>query len=70
MANASEIMDRVMKKNPGQAEFHQAVHEVLTSIVPVLERNPRYVKARIFERIVEPERQIVFLLKLKIESHV
>ncbi|NQT83998.1 NADP-specific glutamate dehydrogenase [bacterium] len=60
MVTASEIMDRVIKKNPGEAEFHQAVHEVLTSIVPVLDRNHRYAKARVFERIVEPERQIIF----------
>lgn len=60
MVNASEIMNRVMEKNPGESEFHQAVHEVLTSIVPVLERKARYVKSKIFERIVEPERQIIF----------
>jgi len=60
MVTASEIMDRVMEKNPGESEIHQAVHEVLTSIVPVLERKARYVKSKIFERIVEPERQIIF----------
>ncbi len=60
MVNASEIMERVMERNPGESEFHQAVHEVLTSVVPVLEKNPRYVKSRVFERIVEPERQIIF----------
>ncbi len=55
-----EIMDRLVEKNPGEAEFHQAVHEVLTSIEPVLARHPKYVKAKIVERIVEPERQIMF----------
>jgi len=60
MVDASEIMERVTGENPGEPEFHQAVHEVLTSIIPVLERNPSYVKAKIFERIVEPERQIIF----------
>ena len=60
MADVSKIIDHVTRKNPGQLEFHQAVHEVLTSIEPVLERHPRYVRARIVERIVEPERQIMF----------
>jgi len=60
MVITSEIMDRLVEKNPGEAEFHQAVHEVLTSIEPVLERHPKYVKAKIVERIVEPERQIIF----------
>jgi len=60
MANVSEIMDQVVEKNPGQLEFHQAVHEVLTSIRPVLERHPKYVEAKIVERIVEPERQVMF----------
>jgi glutamate dehydrogenase (NADP+) len=60
MANISEMMDRLAQKDPRQPEFHQAVHEVLTSIEPVLERHPKYVKAKIVERIVEPERQIMF----------
>ena len=60
MSKVSEIMDHVVQKNPGEPEFHQAVHEVLTSIEPVLERHPEYVKAKIVERIVEPERQILF----------
>jgi len=45
----------VIRKNPAEAEFHQAVHEVLYSIVPLLERYPIYVEAKILERIVEPE---------------
>ncbi len=60
MARISEIMDHVVKKNPGESEFHQAVHEVLTSIEPVLERHRRYVNAKVVERIVEPERQVIF----------
>lgn len=60
MLITSEIMDRVVEKNPGETEFHQAVHEVLTSIEPVLERHPEYARAKIVERIVEPERQILF----------
>lgn len=54
------VMDQVEKRNPNEPEFHQAVREVLESIEPVAERNPHWVSAGIFERIVEPERQIFF----------
>lgn len=56
----SQLLDRVMKRNPNEPEFHQAVKEVLESLEPVIERHPEYVKAGIVERIVEPERQIIF----------
>lgn len=54
------FMAPVIARNPEQKEFHQAVHEVVESIVPVLDKHPEYRKARIFERVVEPERQIMF----------
>jgi glutamate dehydrogenase (NADP+) len=50
----------VLRRNPAQAEFHQAVREVLETLAPVLERNPDYVQNRIVERICEPERQVLF----------
>jgi glutamate dehydrogenase (NADP+) len=50
----------VLKRNPGEAEFHQAVREVLDSLGPVLEKHPEYVDAKILDRVVEPERQIMF----------
>jgi glutamate dehydrogenase (NADP+) len=53
-------MDQVLKRNPNEPEFHQAVKEVLESLEPVAERNPQWVQAGIFDRIVEPERQIIF----------
>lgn len=56
----SSVMDQVVKRNPGEPEFHQAVREVLESLEPVAERHPEWIKAGIFERIVEPERQIIF----------
>jgi glutamate dehydrogenase (NADP+) len=56
----NEVLDVVRKRNPGEPEFHQAVQEVLRSIAPVLDRHPEYVDARIAERLVEPERVIVF----------
>jgi len=54
------IIEQVKKRNPGEPEFHQAVEEVLESIAPVLEKHPEFKQARIAERIVEPERQIMF----------
>lgn len=58
--NVQKYLDDVKKRNPGEAEFHQAVEEVLESIAPVLEKNPQYVEAGIVERLLEPERQIMF----------
>ena len=55
-----DLMSRVEKNHPAQPEFHQAVKEVLLCMEPVAERNPQYVEAGIFERIVEPERAILF----------
>jgi len=54
------VYEQVLKRNPGEVEFHQAVKEVLDSLGPVLDRNAHYVKAKILERLVEPERQIMF----------
>jgi glutamate dehydrogenase (NADP+) len=54
------VYELVLKRNPGENEFHQAVKEVLDSLPPVLDENPEYIDARILERIVEPERVIMF----------
>ena len=54
------VRETILKRNPGEAEFHQAVDEVLMSLGPVLERRPDYVEASIIERLAEPERQIIF----------
>jgi glutamate dehydrogenase (NADP+) len=50
----------VKSKDPNEKEFHQAVGEVMESVKPVLDRNPQYRKAKIIERLVEPERVIMF----------
>ncbi|MBU1853308.1 MAG: glutamate dehydrogenase, partial [Candidatus Omnitrophica bacterium] len=55
-----EFMTSVIEKNPGEKEFHQAVEEVVESVISFIEENPQYRKARILERIVEPERVIMF----------
>ncbi|MFH1826229.1 MAG: NADP-specific glutamate dehydrogenase [bacterium] len=54
------ILEQVKKRNANEPEFHQAVEEVLESIAPVLEKHPEYKAAGIVERLVEPERQIMF----------
>ena len=54
------LMARVMAKNPGEPEFHQAVREVAESLGPVFDRHPEYREAKVLERIIEPERVIMF----------
>jgi glutamate dehydrogenase (NADP+) len=54
------VMETVMARNAGQIEFQQAVKEVLDSLEPVVEKHPEYIEARIVDRIVEPERQLMF----------
>ena len=56
----NELMERVVKRNPNEPEFHQTVEEVLSSIEPVLEANPEYITSGVVERMVEPERIIKF----------
>lgn len=60
MSVTREVFEVVKKRNPNEPEFLQAVEEVLFSLDPVLERHPEYIEAGIVERIVEPERQIIF----------
>lgn len=50
----------VLRRNPGEVEFHQAVREVFESLGPVLLKNPEYTESAVLERICEPERQIIF----------
>ena len=54
------IYQEVLKRNPGEVEFHQAVREVLESLGAVLVKHPEYAERKIIERIAEPERQIIF----------
>src|SRR5437879_12792133 len=56
----SNLLAEVKAKNPGEPEFHQAVDEVVESLSLVLDRHPEYRKAKILERIIEPERVIMF----------
>jgi glutamate dehydrogenase (NADP+) len=54
------VFDEVVKRNPGEVEFHQAVREVLESLRPVVANHPEYADAEIIRRMCEPERQIIF----------
>ena len=54
------VLDAVLRRNPGETEFHQSVHEVLHSLGPVVAKHPEYVEAKLLQRIAEPERQLIF----------
>ncbi|MHA1895718.1 MAG: NADP-specific glutamate dehydrogenase [Candidatus Helarchaeota archaeon] len=60
MGYTDDVYEKVLAKNPGQPEFHQAVYEVLESLAPVVEKNPIFREKGILERLVEPERQVIF----------
>lgn len=59
-SHLATILDQVNRRNPGEPEFLQAVREVLECLGPVLGRRPEFLEARVIERMVEPERQIIF----------
>jgi len=50
----------LQKRNPGQPEFHQAVQEFVETVMPFVRENPKYMKARILERLTEPDRIVIF----------
>lgn len=56
----NEVFEAVKKRNPNETEFHQAVEEIFQSLIPVFAKQPKYMEAGILERMVEPERQIIF----------
>ena len=60
MHRNESLHSEILRRNPGEPEFHQAVHEVLQSLAPVLASRPELAEARLVERIVEPERQVMF----------
>jgi len=59
-SSVEDFMNDVVAKNPDQPAFHQAVHEVVETVWPVVERNPAYRQMKILERLVEPERVLMF----------
>jgi len=56
----TRVFEEVVRRNPGEAEFHQAVREVLESLGPVVAKHPQYADAEVIRRLCEPERQIIF----------
>lgn len=56
----SSLYEQVVRTNPAEPEFHQAVSEVFESLSPVIDKHPEYKEAKLLERICEPERQIIF----------
>lgn len=56
----NDLMTKVIDKNPSEKEFHQAVHEFLTSVEAVVDLHPELIDKAVLERIIEPERQIMF----------
>lgn len=54
------LYETVLRRNAGEVEFHQAVHEVLESLTPVVDKHPEYADTALLERMCEPERQIIF----------
>lgn len=60
MSYVENVLERVKAQNPNEPEFHQAVTEVLNSLAVAIEANPRYERAGLLERLVEPERVVMF----------
>jgi glutamate dehydrogenase (NADP+) len=60
MSVIQEVIAKVKQIDPDQPEFHQAVEEVMETLEPTTKRHPEFVKANIYERIVEPERSVIF----------
>jgi glutamate dehydrogenase (NADP+) len=56
----AQVLDTLTKNNPGEKEYHQAAKEILLSLIPVFEKHPEYIESGLLERMVEPERIIMF----------
>ena len=60
MSVINEVLEKIKKQDPYEFEFHQAAEEVLESLEPTTKKHPEFVKAKIYERIVQPDRLIIF----------
>ncbi|MCZ6540297.1 MAG: glutamate dehydrogenase, partial [Nitrospinae bacterium] len=58
--NLEEFMAGLIRRNPGEPEFHQAVCEVSQTVIPYINQHPKYIRSRILERMTEPDRTIIF----------
>ena len=60
MSVIAEVIEKVKRQDPDQVEFHQAVEEVMETLEPTVKKHPEFVKAKIYERLVEPDRTLMF----------
>src|SRR4030042_6973015 len=60
MSVIGDVIEKIKQQDPYEFEFHQAVEEVLLTLEPTTKKHPEFVKAKIYERIVEPDRAITF----------
>ena len=60
MSLIKDVIAKTKEKDPAQPEFHQAVEEVLNTLEPTVERHPEFVQANIYERVIEPDRVVIF----------
>jgi len=60
MSYTKNVLENVIKKSPGESEFHQALTEILTTLAPYVDANPQYEKHGVLERLCEPERAIIY----------
>jgi glutamate dehydrogenase (NADP+) len=60
MSVIRDVIEKVKRTDPDQPEFHQAVEEVMETLEPTVKKHPEFVKANIYERVVEPERTVIF----------
>ena len=68
MSDLSALFQSIKQRDPNQAPFHQAVEEVFMSLQPFLAKHPQYTKNGLLERIVEPERVIIFRVTTRSEE--
>ena len=69
MSVITNVIDKVKQLDPGEHEFHQAVTEVMETLEPTVERHPEFVRANIYERVVEPERTVIFRVPWMDDKH-
>ncbi len=68
--NISKFMKKLIERHPGEDEFHQAVQEVAESVYDFIEENPKYKEANILERIVEPDRIVIFRVTWEDDNNI
>jgi glutamate dehydrogenase (NADP+) len=60
MGAVQDVIEKVKQRDPNEPEFHQAIKEVMETLVPTVKKHPEFVKAKIYDRIVEPDRTVIF----------